>query len=128
MIKTTAPVADPGDPSPPPPPLFIDQTEARGAEIKFFGRPPLPPFSKGLDDRPPLSQGGLDPAVHVSRFLASCFSTFLLRPLHDCDVKPPNATLYGERGHMTTNFPFSILTWVKPLAIQLQICHLHLTN
>ena len=81
MIKTTAPVADPGDPSPPP--LFIDQTEARGAEIKFFGRPPLPPFSKGLDDRPPLSQGGLDPAVHVSRFLASCFSTFLLRPLHD---------------------------------------------
>ena len=33
------------------PRLFLDQTEARRAE-KFFGRPG-PPFSKGLDDRPP---------------------------------------------------------------------------
>ena len=32
------------------------------------------------------------------------FSTFLWRPLHDFDVKPPNATLYGGRGHATTNF------------------------
>ena len=48
------------------------------------------------------------------------FSTFLWRPLHYCDVKPPNATLYGGRGHTTTNFPLSISTWIKPLRIQLQ--------
>ena len=44
----------------PSPPLFLDQTEARGAEKNFFGDPPpylrvwmTPPFfSEGLD--PPL--------------------------------------------------------------------------
>ena len=41
------------------------------------------------------------------------FSTFLWRPLHDYDVKPPNATFYGGRGHTTTKFPFSIWTWIK---------------
>ena len=46
-----------------PPPLFLDQTEARRAEKHFFGRPPPPPpLSKDLDDRPPLSQG-LDSAI-----------------------------------------------------------------
>ena len=51
-------MADPGEgprgPAPPPP-LFLDQTEARGAEKHFFGDPPPPPslsFSEGLD--PPL--------------------------------------------------------------------------
>ena len=56
-------VADPGE-GPGgvrPPPLFLDQTEARRAEKHFFGRPP-PPLSKDLDDRPPLSQG-LDSAI-----------------------------------------------------------------
>ena len=48
------------------------------------------------------------------------FSTFLWRPLHDYDVKPPKATFYGGRGHTTTNFPSSIWTWIKPLRIQLQ--------
>ena len=48
------------------------------------------------------------------------FSTFLWRPLHDYDVKPPNATFYGGRGHTKTNFPFSIWTWIKPLRIQLK--------
>ena len=48
------------------------------------------------------------------------FSTFLWRPLPDYDVKPPKATLYGGRGHATTNVPFSIWTWIKPLRIQLQ--------
>ena len=47
-------------------------------------------------------------------------STFLWRPLHDYNVKPPIATFYGGRGHTTTNFPFSIWTWIKPLRIQLQ--------
>ena len=47
------------------------------------------------------------------------FSTFLWRPVHDYDVKPPNAMFYG--GHTTTtNFPFSIWTWIKPSRIQLQ--------
>ena len=48
------------------------------------------------------------------------FSTFLWRPLHEYDVKPPNATSYGGRGHTTANFPFFIKTWIKPLKIQLQ--------
>ena len=43
------------------------------------------------------------------------FSTFLWCPRHDYDVKPPNATLCGGPGHTTTNFPFSISTWIKPL-------------
>ena len=34
------------------PRLFLDQTEARRAEKILFWRPG-PPFSKGLDDRPP---------------------------------------------------------------------------
>ena len=38
---------------PPPTPLFLDQTEARGAEKKFFWRPS--PLSQGLDDPPPPS-------------------------------------------------------------------------
>ena len=36
------------------------------------------------------------------------FSTFLWRPLHDYDVKPPNATFYG--GHKHT---FSFWSWIK---------------
>ena len=31
-------------------------------------------------------------------------STFLCRSLHYYDVKPTNATFYGEREHTTTNF------------------------
>ena len=53
-------------------------------------------------------------ALHV------LFSTFLYGPLHHYDVKRPNVTFYGERGHTTTNFPFSIWTGIKPLRIQLQ--------
>ena len=45
------------------------------------------------------------------------FGTFLWRPLHDYDVKPPNATFYGGRGHTKTNFPFSIWTWIKTIGI-----------
>ena len=43
--------------------LFLDQTEARRAEILFFFKTG-PPLSQGLDDRPPptLSEG-LDPLL-----------------------------------------------------------------
>ena len=56
------------------------------------------------------------------------FSTFLLRPLHDYDVKPSNATFCRGRGHTTTNFPFSIWTWIKPLRINSRKSSLNLTN
>ena len=48
------------------------------------------------------------------------FSTFLWRPLHDYDVKPPDVKFCGGRGHTTTNCPSSIWTWIKSLQIQLQ--------
>ena len=38
----------PGSPASPPPPLFLDQTEARRAEKKIFETAPL--LSQGLDD------------------------------------------------------------------------------
>ena len=42
-------IADPG----PPPPLVLDQTEARGTEkISLGDRLPLAPLSKGLDEPP----------------------------------------------------------------------------
>ena len=49
-------------------------------------------------------------ALHVR-----VFSTFLWRPLHDYDVKPPNLTLYEGRGHTTTNFPLSLWAWIKSI-------------
>ena len=45
MQKDAYSVADPGEP---PPPLFLDQTEARRVEKYFFG------------DQAPLSSQGLD--------------------------------------------------------------------
>ena len=48
------------------------------------------------------------------------FSTFLWRPLHDYDVKPPNLTFYGGHGHTTTNFPSSFWSWIKSLRMQVQ--------
>jgi len=41
-------------------PLFLDQTQVQRTEKIFFEDPP---FSKGLDDPLPLSQG-LDPTLH----------------------------------------------------------------
>ena len=38
------------------------------------------------------------------------FQFISLTSLHDYDVKPPNFTFYGGRGHTTTNFPSSYLT------------------
>ena len=58
-----------GGPLPPPPPLFLDQTEARRAEKKFF-RDSASPLALGLDDRPlpphPLSEclACLDPPLN----------------------------------------------------------------
>ena len=57
-------------------------------------------------------------ALHVHH--AFLTSAFLWRPLHDYDKIPPNVTFYGGRGHTTTNFSFSMWTWMKPLRTQLQ--------
>ena len=57
----TWPVAGPGEGSGglAPTSLFLDKTDARRAEKNFFWRP-LPPLSKGLNDRPPplISKSG----------------------------------------------------------------------
>ena len=61
----------PGGPNPPPP-LFLDQTEARRAEKNFLETPH--PLSKGLDDQappPPLSQG-LHPALECMYVCLTC--------------------------------------------------------
>ena len=54
----------------------------------------------------------------AKQLLCTCitlFSTFLWRPLQDYDVKPPNGTFCGGRGHTTTNFSFSNWTCIKAL-------------
>ena len=65
FIAQNVPVMDPGEgpggPAPPPP-IFLDQTEAQRAKI-FLGGDRPPPLCQGLDDRaPPLSEG-LDPLL-----------------------------------------------------------------
>ena len=64
-------VADPGE-GPAPPPLFLDQTEARRAEKIFLGGTG-PPLSQGLDDRPRLLSEGLDLLVmYVAGTMIKC--------------------------------------------------------
>ena len=58
-------VADPGGS-----PLFLDQTEARRAEERFFGdRPPPRPH-------PPSFSQGMDPALHYIKLSVSAFFKF----------------------------------------------------
>ena len=61
-------MADSGEgPEGPGPPVFLDQTDARRAEEKFFlNRPPPPPprsLCHGLDDQALALSGGLDPPL-----------------------------------------------------------------
>ena len=48
------------DPGKPPPPLFLDQTEARRATRIFLDTYLVPPISKGVVDPPPrlISRSG----------------------------------------------------------------------
>ena len=55
-------VADPGEGPGGPAPLFLAQTEARGAENIFLRLPPPPPIISGSKWPPPLSEG-LDPPL-----------------------------------------------------------------
>ena len=52
------------------PPLFLDQTEARRAEKRFFGDRPPPPAP------PPTSSRGLHPALHYIKLSVSAFFKF----------------------------------------------------
>ena len=55
---------DPGGPAPPP--LFLDQAEARRAKKNFLETTPPPRLSRDLDDRPPPSpplSEGVDPPL-----------------------------------------------------------------
>ena len=64
-------MADPGNPAPLPPALFVDQNEARRAEKKILRPGPLP-FMSGSAYPPPPSlplYGGLDPPMPVTKFL-----------------------------------------------------------
>ena len=49
------------------PHLFVDQTEAQRAKKVFLETAAPPPLSKGVDERPPLSQA-LDPSLHYFTF------------------------------------------------------------
>ena len=61
-----------------PPPLILDQTEARRAEKDFFET--APPFSKGLGATPLLSLSqGLDAALYYS---SSTFCNEMINSLH----------------------------------------------
>ena len=63
-----------------PPPLILDQTEARRAEKNFFETAPPPPFSKGLGAAPLLSLSqGLDAALYYS---SSTFCNEMINSLH----------------------------------------------
>ena len=55
-------------------------------------------------------------SARASRFLVHFFTVHCTTT----NVKRPNVTFYGGRGHTTTNFFFSIWTGIKPLRIQLQ--------
>ena len=55
-------------------------------------------------------------ALHVHH----AFLTFLWCSLHDYKVKPSNATFCGGRGHTTTDFHFSLWTWIKPYIWQIE--------
>ena len=61
-------MVDPGDP---PPPLFLDQTEAQRTEKTFFLDRIPSPLSKGLDDPRFLSEG-LDPPLIVYSPTSMC--------------------------------------------------------
>ena len=57
---------------PPPPPLFLDQTEAQRAEKEFFWRPG-PPLSQGLNFHPPPPPPYLKVWIrHCSQYLCLC--------------------------------------------------------
>ena len=43
-----------------------------------------------------------------------------VKKMNDYDVKPPDLTFYGGRGHTTMNFPSSFWIWLKSFRIQLQ--------
>ena len=58
-----------------------------------------------------------------SALCTSCitlFRTFLWRPLHDYDVKPPNARASKYEDKFETPYPFSFWNWIKSLRVQLQ--------
>ena len=68
-------LADPGEGpgGPRPPPLFLNQTDARRAEKMFGGGGTGPPLSQGLDDRPRLLSEGLDLlVVYVAGTMIKC--------------------------------------------------------
>ena len=69
QLSVADPGEGPGEPSPPPP-SFLDQTKARRAEKKFFWDGP-PPFSQGLDGRPPPSSPYLKICIRHWLFLKS---------------------------------------------------------
>ena len=74
-------MGDPGKgPGGAPSPLLLDQTEARGAKKNFF-ETCAPPFSQGVDDRPPppLSEGLDTPLIiYVDYVYPEAYKSFQL--------------------------------------------------
>ena len=88
----------------PTPPLFLDQTEVRTAEIFFLGggrnfffRPPPPPISQGLDDRsPPYLKVGIRHCIFMQIKLIFIWKV-LQKVLWEC-LEFGNGQLCIEKG------------------------------
>ena len=65
-------MADPGEGPAPPPPLFLDQTEARRAEKYFFGDQltPLPHIRVWMTALPPVSKSGSSTGADFANYLS----------------------------------------------------------
>ena len=98
-------------PAPPPPSpflLFLDQTEARRAQKKFFLR--LPPLSQGLDDRPPYLKVCIRQchpgSTHIFQFPLSVKNRRFIRVLWMFKLflaKKPQVNLQGNLKRQTGN-------------------------
>ena len=93
--------------------------------VTFFARAPLSERLKQATTTTTTTTTSKNYWFYANRsaLCTSCitlFRTFLWRPLHDYDVKPPNARAWTYEDKFEKNFPFSFWNWIKSLRVQLQ--------